>query len=263
MKKSFILILIFCAMPTFVMAQGTPPTSIRYMHIIPKTDEVYDIGYPSIKWRAIYGLEAVFEDLEVQSLIAETIVTDEITSEVVTSEEVITDNLVANSANITILTGNERDIEATIPASGFIDGTSIFDGTNWVFPEGSMTTASSIYFQIPESYNTSVHTISVIIGWESDSSNTGNVEWEVFFHGGGDSEPMGELGSGGISTPNSGANLNNISNWVTINAPEADEETCGYIELIRHAGGPYSSADTFTGSAKLNYIQIKLPVKNI
>ena len=219
MKKYYILAAFFCLIAPVAMTQ---PTGLRYGDIIPRKDLTYDIGHKSFWYDRAY---------------------------------------------IKTTLGNERDIEATIPAAAFVDEkvmlvggeVATFDGINWHFPNGVTSSATSVYFQIPASYNKDIHTISVSIGWISNSKNTALVDWLISFVGAKKGNRISVLASTQSVTPNAGSNRHNISKWVSMDTPDVNSTYCGYIEISRLGG---SSEDSFTGDAILNYIQIKLPVKN-
>ena len=162
------------------------------------------------------------------------------------------DNIYVND-----IIGNPRNIEATIPAVGFISGTADYNGEYWQFSDISSVYARTFYFQFPENYDMSKKTIDVCIGWNSVCSPfpQKKIKWVVKVYMLGNSGNFTVIGNYTIEDLSWYDHVN-ITSWTTIPINNIQDRRCFFIGVTRDI------SDSLTCDANFHYIQIKVPVRD-
>lgn len=166
-------------------------------------------------------------------------------------------SLVWDGLYVDSIIGFKRYIEATIPSSGFLSGTASYGGESWEFAPDSVTYTDSIFFQIPESFDNSVETIKVAIGWSSDTDVEEDVLWVVGIYGALSGQSTSLIGEETILSSNQGDGVLNISGWTDFSGVG---DLSGYGAYLRVTRDTDDMQDTLENGSIMYYIQIKIPV---
>lgn len=244
MKRLLLIIGLGLISANLFAQSPTPPMTLRYGDLIPRSDKQYNIGHPGVMWNILFSDEAEFREIRTQIIEATSGTFSELSVSTIT---------------IGTIVGDKRYIEATIPSSGFLSGTADYDGETWTFSDAVNSEATSVYFQIPDNYDGDIGEMSILVGWMTSDSSLEGVRWRATVYGAPSGGSLSSLGWTAITSKNAGANTLNSSDWIDVTGLGDIGGYGIYIEVQRrgiHAG------DTLTDDATMYYIQVKIPVVN-